>query len=137
MVQCSYCDISHHLECVGLLQSDTIGVWPCPRCRVHSDMLHQWHKILQEITSQLASLQLLQDNVPKNMGSLAQSKNVDAKMLQKPRQKGRHQSSNQHSQSEQNQHHQVKESQQKPFKERGKDNNHVFASSSQYVTFVV
>ena len=77
MVQCSHCAIWHHLDCVDLLQSDTIGVWPCPRCRVQSDMLHQCHKMLQEITSQLAALQLLQDNVHKDMGSLARSKNLE------------------------------------------------------------
>ena len=77
MVQCSHCAIWHHLDSVGLLQSDTIGVWPCPRCRVQSDLLHQWHKMLQEITSQLAALQLLQDNVHEDMGSLARSKNLE------------------------------------------------------------
>ena len=77
MVQCSHCALWHHLDCVGLLQSDTICVWPCPSCRVQSDMLHQCHKMLQEITSQLAALQLLQDNVHKDMGYLASSKNLE------------------------------------------------------------
>ena len=40
-------------------------------------MLHQCHKMLQEITSQIAALQLLQDNVHKDMGSFARSKNLE------------------------------------------------------------
>ena len=39
--------------------------------------LHQCHKMLQDITSQQAALQLLQDNVYKDMGSLVRSKNLE------------------------------------------------------------
>ena len=74
MVQCSHCAMWHHLDCVGLHQSDSIGVCPCSRCRVQTDLLHQCHRMLQEISSELAALKLLQDNAHKDMGSLARAK---------------------------------------------------------------
>ena len=77
MGQCSHCAIWHHLDCVGLHQSNNIGVWPCPRCRVQTDLLHQCHRMLQEISSELVALTLLQDNVHKDMGSLARTKNLE------------------------------------------------------------
>ena len=29
MLQCSHCGVWHHFDCVGLISSDAVGVWPC------------------------------------------------------------------------------------------------------------
>ena len=50
MLQCSHCGMWHHFDCVRLKTRDTIGVWPCPRCRQQTAMVTSCHTMLNDIS---------------------------------------------------------------------------------------
>ena len=81
MVQCSHCAIWHHLDCVDLHRSESIGVWPCPRCRCQTDILQQCQRALQDVSSQVVALQLLQDEVHKGLAKLMHVKTLEQSNL--------------------------------------------------------
>ena len=77
MIQCGYCAVWHHLECVGLKCTDPVGVWPCPQCRHLSDMLRQCHTMLQQVSSLVAALELLHDQLHKDIALIQKSKSLE------------------------------------------------------------
>ena len=81
MVHCSHCAIWHHLECVLLHRSESIGVWPCPRCRCQTDILQQCQRALQDVSSQVVALQLLQDEVHKGLAKRMHVKTLEQSNL--------------------------------------------------------
>ena len=77
MIQCAHCAVWHHLEYVGLKCTDPVGVWPCPQCRHQSDMLRQCHTMLQQVSSQVAALELLHDQLYKDIALIQKSKSLE------------------------------------------------------------
>ena len=77
MIQCAHCAVWHHLECVGLECTDPVGVWHCPQCHHQSDMLRQCHTMLQQVSSQVAALELLHDQLHKDIALTQKSKSLE------------------------------------------------------------
>ena len=77
MIQCAHCAVWHHLECVGLKCTDPVGVWPCSQCRHQSDMLRQCHTMLQQVSSQVAELELLHDQLHEDIALIQKSKSLE------------------------------------------------------------
>ena len=77
MLQCSHCGMWHHFDCVRLKTSDTIGVWPCPRCRQQTAMVTSCHTMLNDISKKMAALSHLQEEVLKQLAKLGDVKKLE------------------------------------------------------------
>ena len=81
MLQCSHCGMWHHFDCVGLISSDAVGVWPCPRCRQQTSLLNTCHTMLTDINTKMTVLSHLQEGMQKQLSKLESIKTLEQSNL--------------------------------------------------------
>ena len=81
MLQCSHCGMWHHFDCVGLISSDAVGVWPCPRCRQQTSLLNTCHTMLTDINTKMTVLSHLQEGMQKQLSKLENIKTLEQSNL--------------------------------------------------------